>query len=253
MTKVVPWIYAGSEVEFTKADLTSTNDIINTIVTSVQTKTPLSVIRIGDGELSVMAEDIVLPASYLTKSAAWSNTNYCGVCIKQDIQNNYVMRDKCIDAVKNADFVGIFPNGNFTSRVFSAINFKPPKVFYAFGNLGFCNKKEFVDLIVSHPPLLVGKLAKDFADYIYKILGVKAAGYYTDIRCPEDIDKTIEYMANTPHDWSLVSAGVNADIIAPIMAKKYGKVCIDYGQGMSTLLNPKFKGRYKFYGHTQEK
>jgi hypothetical protein len=40
-------------------------------------------------------------------------------------------------------------------------------------------------------------------------------------------------MAKTPHNWSLVSAGVNADIIAPIMAKEYGKVCIDYGHGMN--------------------
>ena len=245
----VPWIYPSEEKIFSKADLIPTNKIINIIVNSVKTKTPLSLIRIGDGELSVMAQNIVLPTTYLTKSAAWNSTNYCGVCLKQDMQNNYIMREKCIDAVKNADLVGIFPNGEFTNKMFSAIQFKPAKVFYAFANVYFCYKKEFVDLIISNPPLLVGKLAKDFAEYIYKILGVQAAGYYTDIHCPEDINKTIEYMVNTPHDWSLVSAGVNADIIAPIMAKKYGKVCIDYGQGMSTLMNPKYKGRYKFYGH----
>lgn len=245
----VPWMYSGSEVEFVRQDLITVDEIVNIIVRSVKAKTPLSLIRIGDGELSVMAQNIVLPVDYLKKSAAWNSTDYCGVCLKQDMNNNYEIRDKCIDAVKNADLVGVFPNGEFTNKVFSAIHFKPAKVFYAFGNLIFCAKKSFVDLIISNPPLLIGKLAGDFAEYIEKVLGVRAAGYYTDIRCPEDIDRTLEYMANTPHDWSLVSAGVNADIIAPMAAKKYGKVCIDYGQGMSVLLNPKYKGRYKFHGH----
>jgi hypothetical protein len=42
----------------------------------------------------------------------------------------------------------------------------------------------------------------------------------------------------------LVSAGVNDNIIAPIMANKYGKVCVDYGQGMNTLLDAKYGTRY---------
>lgn len=242
----IPWIYPGWEVKFSKDELIPTSQIIQTIADCVQTKTPLSIVRIGDGELSVMAQNICLTSDYLKKSAAWGSTKYCGVCLKEDMQNNFAVRDQCIEAVKNADIVGIFPNGGFTSKVFSSIGYKPEKVFYAFANVHFCFKKSFVDLIRSNPPLLVGRLAKEFAAYIENTLGVKAAGYYTDISCPEDIGRTVEYMADTPHDWSLVSAGVNADIIAPIMAKKYGKVCVDYGHGMGTLLNPKYNGSYKF-------
>lgn len=247
--KEIPWLYSGSEIQFLPEDLIHTDQVIDLIVDSIQTKSPLSLIRIGDGELSVMSQNLVLPTEYLTKSAAWNSTHYCGVSLKQDLEDHYRMRDRCIEAVKTADLVGIFPNGEFTNKVFSAIGYKPKRVFYAFGNVYFCYVKKFVDLLISNPPLLVGRQATDFADYIQLILGVKAAGVYTDISSPEDIEKTVDFMAHQPHDWSLVSAGVNADIIAPIMAKEYGKVCIDYGHGMDVLMNPKYNGRYYFYGH----
>ena len=245
----IPWLYSGEEIQFLPEDLIRTDEVIRMIGDSIRGKKPLSLIRIGDGELSVMAQNIVLPTEYLKKSAAWNSTKYCGVSLKQDLENHYSMRDKCIEAVKTADLVGIFPNGKFTNKVFSASGFKPKQVFYAFGNVYFCYVKEFVDLLISNPPLLVGKQASDFADYLEKILGIQVAGIYTEINSPDDLDHTIHYMAHCPHDWSLVSAGVNADIIAPIMAKEYGKVCVDYGHGMDVLLNPKYNGRYYFYGH----
>lgn len=247
--RIIPWLYDGMEIKFINEDLIRTEEVINIISNSVKNKLPLSLIRIGDGELSVMSQNIVLPTEYLTKSAAWNSTDYCGVSLKQDLENHYYMRDKCIEAVKEADLVGVFANGDFTNRVFSAIAYKPKKTFYAFANIYFCFIKEFIDLMISNPPLLIGKQAVDFANYLEKVLKIKVAGTYTDISSPDDIEKTIDYMRNSKHDWSLVSAGVNANIIAPIMAKEYGKVCIDYGHGMDVLMNPKYNGRYYFLGY----
>jgi hypothetical protein len=106
--------------------------------------------------------------------------------------------------------------------------------------------KNFVNLIKENPPLLIGSMSKHFYKFLYDELGVKAKGYYTDITCPADIDKTVDYMNSVEHDWSLISAGVNAKIISNIMAKQYGKVCVDYGQGMSTLVDlDKKYGQYK--------
>lgn len=245
----IPWLYPGWEIQIHKEDLMSINEVLQIIVDSIHAKKPLSVIRIGDGELYVMSQNIVLSSEYLAKyNIAWNSTKYCGVSLKQDMLNNFKMRDRLIDAVKTADLVGVFPNGVFTNKMFSALHFKPARLFYAFSNLSFCKVKCFVDMLKADPPLLVGKPSKDFADYLEKALGVHVPGYFTDISCPEDIDKTIEIMARTPHNWSLVSAGVNADIIAPIMAKEYGKVCIDYGHGMNVLMEEKYNGRYYFYG-----
>jgi hypothetical protein len=107
-----------------------------------------------------------------------------------------------------------------------------------------CYIKKFVDLIKENPPLLIGKLAQQFADLLKRELNIDVPGVFTDINGIDDIPKTIECMKNIKHDWSLVSAGVNADIISPIMAREYGKVCIDYGQGMDVLLNSKYDGQY---------
>lgn len=249
ITSDIPWLHPGREVTFSDGDLIPPEKIVQTIVKSVRAKTPLSLVRVGDGELSVMAQDLALPSEYLAKSAAWSSTDYCGVCLRQDRQEGYKMRNRCIEAIKSADLVGVFPRDPFTDKVFSAAGFKPQKVFYAFCNLNFCADKDFAGLIAENPPLLVGSLAKDFAGYLREILGVRVPGAYTEIGCPEDIEKTVAFMKSTPHDWSLVSAGVNADVIASLMAKEYGKVCLDFGQGMDVYLNPKFKGQYRFWGH----
>lgn len=244
-----PWLYPGWEITFSREELMSLDELVKIIVSSVNNKIPLSMIRVGDGELTVMSQGICLSSDHLSHHIAWKTTDYCGVSLKQDMLDEFKTRDRLIEAVKTADLVGIYPNGIFTSKVFSAIHFKPSRLFFIYSNLSLCTKKSFVDLIIANPPLLVGRLAERFAEYIEKTLGVKVPGYYTGQHGPEDIEKTVEYMASIPHDWSLVSSGVNADLIAPIMAKQYGKVCVDYGQGVNVLLDPKYKGKYKFYGH----
>jgi hypothetical protein len=106
----------------------------------------------------------------------------------------------------------------------------------------------FVDMLKENPPLLIGALSEKFAKLLQDELGVKVKGYYTDIKCPADIEKTVDYMNSVEHDWSLVSAGINAKIISNIMAKEHNKVCVDSGQMMDTLVDPqqKYNGRYKF-------
>ena len=93
----IPWLYSGEEIQFLPEDLIRTDEVIRMIGDSIRGKKPLSLIRIGDGELSVMAQNIVLPTEYLKKSAAWNSTKYCGVSLKQDLENHYSMRDKCIE------------------------------------------------------------------------------------------------------------------------------------------------------------
>jgi hypothetical protein len=237
-----PWLYPTSEIQFTEDQKISDSGLVNIVCEKVKSKIPFSLVRIGDGELTIMSQDLALTQDWLRKNVAWyGSTAYCGVALP-----DYKTRDRLIESVMNADIVGVYCYDEFINRVFSSIQFKPQNYCYAFVNVFMCYYKQFVDLIRENPPLLVGGLAQLFAEYLYKELGVRVPGVYTKISRPQDIEKAIEYMANTPHDWSLVSAGVNADIIAPIMAKQYGKICIDYGQGMDTLLDvhKKYNGRY---------
>ena len=158
----VPWKYTTCEVKFTPDELISDEIIMDTINDCISNQLPFSLIRIGDGELTVMSQDLALTQQWLRKNVAWyDGYDYCGVKLP-----DYDMRDKLIQSVKDADVIGVFPNDEFINRCFSAITFKPEKVCYAFANVGWCYRKKFVDLIKQYPPLLIGHLAKYFDKFI---------------------------------------------------------------------------------------
>jgi hypothetical protein len=234
------WLTHDCHIRFTTAEQISNTNLVETIAESIIQKLPFSLVRIGDGEEAVLAQDTVLSHDWLKRNIGWyGSKSYCGITMP-----DHETRDRLIQSIKDADVVGIFTHDEFVDRIFSYLNYKPSLHCHAFANVFLCHEKEFVDLIRNNPPLLIGAKAKLFEDFLKQELDVDVKGVYTHITCPEDIPATIEYMTNTPHDWALVSAGVNACLIAPIMAKQYGKVCIDYGQGMDTLLDSKYGGKY---------
>jgi hypothetical protein len=235
------WLTKECNIRFSTKEQISNSKLIDIIADKVKNKMPFSVVRIGDGEMAVLSQDIVLSHDWLKRNIGWYGQKYyCGITMP-----DHNTRDRLIESIKNADAIGLFADDEFVDRIFSAINFKPNVHFHAFTNVFLCFEKKFVDLIRTTPPLLVGMKSQLFADFLKKELNVDVPGVYTNVSCPEDIPMVIEYMKETPHDWSLISAGVNACIIAPIMAKEYGKVCIDYGQGMDTLLRTDSENTYK--------
>jgi len=238
-----PWLYKTCEIKYEEKDAMSDTELISIICDSVRNKKPFCISRYGDGEITVMSQDLALTQEWLRKNVAWyDGYTYCGVKLP-----DYDMRDRLIQAAKDSDAIGVFFNDAFIDRVFSSIHFKHEKYFYAFANVYFCYKKEFVDLIKENPPIVVGRNAKRYSELLKKELGVTVPGYYTEITCPKDIEPTMDWMESVEHDWALVSAGCNANIICTQMKKRTGKVYIDLGQGTDTLLDPKYEGRYYFY------
>jgi hypothetical protein len=235
------WLTHKCHIRFNLTEQISNNKLINLIIESVNNQIPFSLVRIGDGEEAILSQDILLSHEWLRNNIGWyGSKTYCGVAMP-----DHATRDKLIQSIKDANVVGVFAHDEFIDRIFSVINYKPLMHCHAFANVFLCFEKSFVDLIRENPPLLVGMKAQLFADFLKRELNVNVKGVYTNITGLNDIPNTIEYMKNTKHDWSLVSAGVNACIIAPIMAKTYGKVCIDYGQGMDTLLRTDEENTYK--------
>ena len=234
------WISPKNDIQFNLSEQLTNDQLVDIIYDKIKTKTPFSLIRIGDGELAVLSQELVLSQNWLKKNIWWyGNKSYCGITMP-DLKT----RDIFIHSIKQANMIGVYCDDEFTNRIFSAIDYKPKQHCYAFANVQLCYIKKFVNLLRENPPLLIGRLAQQFANLLKRDLNINVSGIYTDINGIDDIPKTIEYMKNIKHDWSLVSAGVNADIISPIMAREYGKVCIDYGQGMDTLLDSKYNGQY---------
>jgi len=192
----------------------------------------LSIIRIGDGECYVLGQDVVFPVDWIRENIYWfADPYYCGTTIP-----NLEARDRCLTAVKNADLVGVFTGQEVPQAIYSAYKIKTNNIFYAFMNIGLPMSKPFVELIQEYPPLLVGRPAERFAKLLFEELGIEAP-WLNNIQTYEDVDSCIEEMAQIPHRWSLISAGINALIIADTMSRKYGKIAIDFGHAADMVLD----------------
>ena len=139
-------------------------------------------------------------------------------------------------AVRNADLIGVFTGQEVPQAIFSAYKIVADNIFYAFMNVGLPMYKPFVDLIKKHPPLLVGMPAERFSRLLKSELGINAP-WLNAIQSYEDVDSCIKKMVKIPHRWSLISAGVNTLIIADYMARKHGKVAVDFGHAADMVLD----------------
>jgi hypothetical protein len=148
-----------------------------------------------------------------------------------------MVRDLMVEALSQADLIGVFTENSLTQRIFEIYNICPKSICYAFDNLYLPMHKPFVDLIREYPPLLVGRSARQFAAFLYQKLGIKVPGTVC-IENSFELFNCISKMARIPHQWSLVSAGCNAVVIAPTLAASFGKVAIDFGHAPDYIMSP---------------
>jgi len=222
-------------VIFCPQDYATAEVIVEKIRYSLFSGRPFSLIRLGDGELMVLAQESVYSLDWIEKNVPWGGSNaYCGVRLP-----NLELRDRMIESITKADMVGVFADDDFTNQVFKALGIRPRSICYAFENVYLPMFKPFVDLIRRYPPLLVGRPAEQFARYLYEKLGVVVPGTVS-IDGYEEIDSCIEAMARIGYEWSLVSAGVNATVICTTMAEQWGKVAIDFGHAPDCAMSPDY-------------
>lgn len=206
---------------------------------AIENRSPYSIIRIGDGELWILSYLSTKTYEDVRVNCPWSAyEDYCGISFK-DFDK---AKPRMVEAIRNADIVGIFDGDEWTNQVFDALGVFPKNISYAFCNLGMPMHKPFVKLIKDYPPLLVGKSSEIVAKLLYDKIDVYVPGFVS-IKGYSEIDKCIETMLNIPHQWSLVSAGANADIICYEMAK-HGKVSFDFGHSWDNAFNPDFEKYY---------
>lgn len=220
---------------FSPQDYAAAETIVEHIEYSLFSGRPFSLIRLGDGELTVLAQELVYSLDWIEKNLPWGGSNtYCGVRLP-----NLELRDRMIASITKADMVGVFADDDFTCRVFKALVIRPRSICYAFENVYLPMFKPFVELIRRFPPLLVGRPAEQFARFLYEKLGVVVPGTVS-IDGYEEVDSCIEAMARIGHEWSLVSAGCNATVICTTMAEQWGKVAIDFGHAPDNAMSPDY-------------
>ncbi len=242
--------------DVTDEQLITETEMINRIENALVKKKPFSLVRLGDLENIVLGqyrfisrEKLVdIPIHRKCKKIKFISNGkaYVKYVRKGITLPNKQLRDQVIEAIKKADIVGICRYNNdeinapnkykreLTNKVFDYYKIRPANLTYVFVSRKMVAYRKFWELVHRYRTLLISSYAKDFAELIenkYAILKPNIVGYI-DFNDYEEIPKTLEKVKKFHYDLVLISAGVNAVIMAPKIARRFGKVAIDFGRCM---------------------
>lgn len=212
-------------------DFISSEQIMQRIRYSLRNKVGFALVRIGDAENQILAQGVIYSEKQINCIAWADDENYTGITLP-----NYEARDKMIQSLKDADVVGVLDNDKLytwkalSEMLFTIYDIRPKQICYAFVNTNWPGNYEFISLMKFCRLLLIGKSAREFADFIYSQYRIEAAGTIS-IRNYHEIPDVLSRARGIDYDMALLSAGSNAVIIASEMARQ-GKIALDFGRAM---------------------
>lgn len=226
-----------------------TDQVIKLISRAVREKKPFCLVRVGDGENIVMAQSHVIPIEKIVRTR-WGQlsreTNSKGIRLP-----NVEARDQIIKSLKRADIVGIpYYNDkeiqapqkylrNLTETCFKVHKIVPKQICHTFVNRHMVEKQKFWEMLRGRKVALITKWANSFAKLIAKEYGDFNIQIVAKIPLSkyEEIEETVRKMKDVQCDLILISAGVNSVILADLLARKQGRVAIDFGKSAMFMIN----------------
>ncbi|HZG56433.1 GT-D fold domain-containing glycosyltransferase [Paenibacillus sp.] len=220
----------------------TTLEVIRRIAKALEEKRPLSVVRVGDGENICLAQYKVWSIRK-TLNTRWGKlsrrTNWKGVRLP-----NVELRDRLIASIKRADIVGIpYENDKeilakpytlrpLTDRCFRRYNIRPKAVCHTFVNRHMVEYEEFWEMLRGKKAVVISRWAGNLKRWVGKKYNDFDIDFTKLIRIDryEEISKVVERMKGVECDIVLISAGVNAVILAERLAREQGRVAIDFGK-----------------------
>jgi hypothetical protein len=165
---------------------------------------------------------------------------------------NIKLRDQILKYIPKANIVGICSKKNdpvrakneykrtLTNQIFDFYRLKPQNLCHVFVNRKMVSTPLFWKLLHQYRTLLISKWADPYAKLICNkyakikplIIGCLNFNHY------DQIPNTLKQVRKYHFDLVLISAGVNALILAPQIAESYGKVALDFGKSMMFTVHP---------------
>lgn len=231
--------------QFLKVD-----EVLIIIKEAIENKKPFSLLRVGDGENLILAQDSVLTIPEVLNRgwAKAANEGKKGVTLP-----HFNLRDEMVEALKKADLIGIpfwendpimadqIVKRPLTEAVFKHFNIQPTKICHTFVNRVLTQKREFWSLLKGRRILLIGSWAGqvkpilEMVPYELNIAVTCEFTKYDDMK--ETLAKLIEI--KDEFDIALVSCGVNAVVLAQKIAELTGKVALDFGKSLMFIVQKK--------------
>ncbi|MEK3720846.1 GT-D fold domain-containing protein [Paenibacillus sp. FSL H8-0034] len=195
---------------------------------ALDTKTPFSLVRIGDGEVLTMAQETILSIDQVKEEGKF--LSYAGVDVP-----DLAARDQLISSLRQATVVGIPKLRNFTYQpmAFQAlrahgVDYHTLSLTHSLVNYYIFKEGRLAGLLRGSRILLVGNMAETLSTVLTE-QGMTVSGIVTPVHGVRDIPRVMAEVSRHDFDLALISAGVSAVTIAQRIATEMGKVAIDFG------------------------
>lgn len=233
----------------------TTRDVIHRIREALESKQPLSVVRVGDGENLCLAQSKVWPIRRVL-STRWAKlsrtTNWKGVRLP-----NLLLRDQLIRSIKKADIVGIpYENDTeilakakhlrpLTDRCFRKYGIRPKQLCHTFVNRHMVEYEEFWEMLRGKRVVVISRWARQFKNLVRKKYDELDINFVKLIRIDRfaDISRVMDKCKSVECDIVFISAGVNAVILAQRLAEEQGRIAIDFGKSAVFMVSGNRKVR----------
>ncbi|GIP48823.1 hypothetical protein D3C76_149710 [compost metagenome] len=227
-----------------------TRDLLKRIEEAVVNRKPFSLVRIGDGENLVMAQQNVWSLSKVLQErwAIKANRGEKGIHLP-----NLPLRNAVVSSVRKATVVGILPADDntinapdylkrpLTDQILSYYRIEPAVICHAGVNRELARMEEFWSLLSGRRVLILTREAHKIKERLEKkpykqnIVHALAFNQWQEYR------STLKWI--TAHkdsfDVALISCGVSAVVLSEQIAALTGKVALDFGKANNIIL----KGR----------
>lgn len=203
---------------------------------SLALKKPLSVVRLGDGELLALAHDTVLPLAHA--KAAGPFLTRAGITLP-----DYEARDRLAEAVRGADIIGIpasrlptYQGLLFPVLRYYGIGHDPYRFTISTINYALHEHKLLQPLLRNRQVLVIGNKAEPLAE-VLSASGVHITGTVAPVNGFRDVPGALAATAQHTFDIALVASGIPAVVICQTIAAELGKVALDFGHLADKLIS----------------
>lgn len=216
----------------------SAAELLEIIALHYQKRTPFALVRIGDGENFILAQEPIHTTRELVKMYnVVAGYGYSGVAIP-----NHKARDRLLRAVRQATVVGFLNQTEcycwypLTEKIFNHYGITPAHSCYAFINLDLVTLPNFYSLFREARILLVGKPMARLAEVLIRRYHFKNIVGIINLRDYRDLDWVLRQLPGFNFEASFIAAGANAKIVAATVMEM-GRIGLDLGHAADRIID----------------
>ncbi|MFC4779329.1 GT-D fold domain-containing glycosyltransferase [Paenibacillus sp. GCM10023252] len=195
---------------------------------SLEGRLPCSVIRLGDGELLALSQDIVYDQDTVLSEGAF--LPYAGVTVP-----DLYARDQLALAIRHAQIVGVplSRRKHYQPLLYPVlkghqIDIRTLRVTESTINYSLFQTGLLMRLMQGRKILVVGNAAPGLAEHLIAA-GCLVTGVVSPVKGFGDIERVMTEARAADFDLALVAAGIPAVVLSVRIASELGKVALDFG------------------------